>query len=108
LVDNNRYLELLESRIIELLPELEDDDERRAMMRELGNAAEDGGITAFGWSPHPNLEKPWQWAADLLSTSDRAVNVIGQKRVDEGWPHPRNFESLDEIVSAFRPRHSLD
>jgi hypothetical protein len=107
-VNNRIYLDLLEQRLVELLSELESDQERRAMMQELGLAAEEGGITAIGWSPRPEPENPWLWAADLLSNNDRALDVIRDKRVDERWPRPQDFECIEEIVSAFRPHHSLD
>lgn len=108
-MDNNRYLERLTARIIELLLELHDDDERLAMMRKLGVAAEEGGLTACGWAPRPDLGNPWQWASALLSTNDRAWEGIRAKRKYEHWPRsPDGFENLDEIVSAFRPLHSLE
>ena len=102
-VDDNVYLDQLVIRVAKLLRELRP-GERVRMMKELSCAAWEGGLAIE--SPTPDVDDPEQWAADLVRGSDQGV--IRAKRVDEGWPHPNKFECLDEIVSAFRPRHSLD
>jgi len=89
---------LLESRIAELLIEL-DDDERRAMMQELSDAAWESGI----YSPSPDPANPWQWAVNLVSSNPSMTRLIQCKLAFEWMPDPGNIESLGEIVSAFRP-----
>jgi hypothetical protein len=99
------YCEMLEIRIVELLMELDDDQERRAMMRELQSAAVDAGIYT---SPAPDPENPRQWAVDLISGDPAMKSVIMNRRAFEWMPHPSSFENLDEIASALRPTHSPD
>jgi len=96
---HGRYLELLENRIVELLIELDDDEGRRAMMHELGDAAWESGV----YAPPPNPENSDQWAVNLLSGNPAMTSVIQNKLAFEWMSDPGNIESLDEIVSAFRP-----
>lgn len=97
------YGEKLETRIAELLIELDSDADRQAMMRELGDAAWESGV----YPPSPEAEKPGRWAVNLISGNPAMIGLIQNKLMFERMPHPSKIENLDEIVSALRPTHDF-
>jgi hypothetical protein len=90
---------LLGSHIENLLAQTED---ASAAMQSLADAATEGGLILD--ESLARQDNPLQFAMDLISSNPVAPDWVDAKRHVEIWPeNPASFETIDEIVSAFRP-----
>ena len=93
-----KYIDTLIDVTASLLSEIDGEECRRALMRELDSSLADRGVFAG----HLRSANPYDFARDLFAS---AAQWLPTALMYEGFKAcPEDFECVEEIISELRPR----